>query len=113
MHHQAARTRSVAVRAQAQDAPSAVSRALGVAAASVVAATTLFGGAAFAEADLALGKAVFDGNCGGRPCGGGSRANLRAHRLQSGSARVLAAACGGDLMALLATWRRSPGHATS
>jgi hypothetical protein len=53
------------VRAQAADAPSALSRAMGVAAASVVAAATLMGGAANA-ADLALGKSVFEGNCGER-----------------------------------------------
>lgn len=62
---QAPRARAVAARAQAKDAPSAVSRVMAAAAASVVAASTLFGGAAVA-ADLALGKNVFDGNCGAR-----------------------------------------------
>lgn len=50
------------MRAQVKDAPSAASRVMSVAAATVVAATTLISGAASA-ADLALGAQVFNGNC--------------------------------------------------
>jgi len=56
------RTRTVAVRAASKDSP--VSRVLSVAAASVVTAAALLGAGAAQAADLALGKAVFEGNCG-------------------------------------------------
>ncbi|GBF92470.1 cytochrome c6 [Raphidocelis subcapitata] len=66
---QVSRTRAVAVRAQSKDAPAPLTRALGAAAASIVAAATLMGGAANA-ADLALGKSVFEGNCAACHAGG-------------------------------------------
>jgi mono/diheme cytochrome c family protein len=80
---QAPRARAVAVRASSKDAPSMATRVLGAAAATVVAASTIFAGAASA-ADLALGQNVFDGNCGA--CGLG-RSQLRRRASAFGSLR--------------------------
>lgn len=71
------------------------SKALGVAAASaVLAASALFGGAAGAQAaDLALGKSVFDGNCG--ESAGGGRFDGPAQGRSGGRVYAFACCCGG------------------